>query len=429
MLSVMLHDLGWIDVSMDLEHVVVRVNPSTVHTAAVESLWKELDQRAPDRRIRLTLMDEDIEPTEITFLDGAHACDHLGELIERRDTDGVGDSIFGPEAFPSVEPFDISAALPLRALASDSTGLDGERFARRLAVAEWLAPLNTSCALDGRQLIDREPEMVTFAIRSLGWVALLRNWTVRHTPFRASPPEIVALDPTAASTEILTQLVALCDAWRWSPQRIIFAWWDGRRWMQRAGTADQIADSVRTLCRIAANDDPLGSFDSVQIPLADLVSRRSEWADSHPFSHALQRWVERRAVRSAGDQLLGDLDRLGVFQQRTKLLEITEGNVMRISRYAPGRVDLWNERDNGSMVGRSLNDVPDRRLGLSVQRDLVDVYRSGAPTLHQCRGMVNGSDGLMLAEWVRFTLPLFSDDGTRVTRLLSTCELRQSVAL
>jgi hypothetical protein len=129
--------------------------------------------------------------------------------------------------------------------------------------------------------------------------------------------------------------------------------------------------------------------------------------------------------------MLRDLERLGLFQTRTKLLVVDANEDLRIARYAPGRVQVWDDRVNRAMEGSRLIDVPDRGLGLSVQRDLRAVQRRREPVLHRCNGVVLARDGLQVVQWSRLTVPLFSrthgDD--RVSALLSTCDVEHAAPI
>ena len=314
---------------------------------------------------------------------------------------------------------------PLQRALEDSDHVDEERFARNLAKAEWLAPLNTADSLQDRRLVESTPEMVSFALRSLGWIGIKRNWTLHGRSFRTTVPELVALDPSAVRRESLNQLVALCGVWASLPGEVTFAWWDGFNWIRAKGEPVELADRLRALCRIAANDEPMALVDSVEVPIHQLLASGDAWAEGHPFALTLKRWQDEQANAGFGDAILRDLERMGLFQARTKLLILDENEEMRIARYAPGQVHVWDDQVHEAMEGSRLVDVPDRGLGLSVQRDLRAVQHRREPVLHRCNGIILGSDGLQMVQWSRLTVPLFSrvDGNERVRALLSTCDL------
>lgn len=432
MLNTMLHHLGWVDVGLQSACAVVRLNPSIVCDAALEELPGALQDRAPDQRIELVLLDHDAEPVTIAFLDAGSACRHLDCLTRQRPADRSGErSVWGPEAFPMPLPHDLADTLryplvsPLQRALEDSDHVDEERFARNLAKAEWLAPLNTADSLQDRRLVESTPEMVSFALRSLGWIGIKRNWTLHGRSFRTTVPELVALDPSAVRRESLNQLVALCGVWASLPGEVTFAWWDGFNWIRAKGEPVELADRLRALCRIAANDEPMALVDSVEVPIHQLLASGDAWAEGHPFALTLKRWQDEQANAGFGDAILRDLERMGLFQARTKLLILDENEEMRIARYAPGKVHVWDDQVHEAMEGSRLVDVPDRGLGLSVQRDLRAVQHRREPVLHRCNGIILGSDGLQMVQWSRLTVPLFSrvDGNERVRALLSTCDL------
>ncbi len=434
----MLHHFGWIDVGLQPHKAVVRLNPSTVETPALEALIPALEERAPERKIELVLVDCDAQPVDLAFLDSSDANAYVESVIRKRAVgDETGQSYWGEEAFPLPLPQPLSDAIhfpptaPALRRVEERDHIDEERFARSLAKAEWLAPLNTADSLFERRLTDQTPEMVTFALRTLGWVGIGRNWRLHGQPLRSTVPEIVALDPAAIRREALHQLVALSDAWTPLSGEVTLAWWDGSTWIRQRGVAAEMADRLRTLCRIAANDEPLSLVESVEVPIHQLLASGSRWSASHPFAVTLKRWQDEQTNAGAGDAILRDLERMGLFQERTKLLVIDENEDMRIARYAPGTVQVWDERVHRSMEGSRLIDVPDRGLGLRVQRDLQTVRRRRQPALHRCSGVVQGSDGMQAVQWSRLTVPLFTrvDGRERVRALLSTCALEHAVPI
>ncbi|MDF1792135.1 MAG: hypothetical protein P1U88_09510 [Thalassobaculaceae bacterium] len=430
MLNTMLHHLGWVDVGIQPARAVVRLNPSKVCEQALQALPSALEERAPRRMIELVLLDCDAEPVDIAFLEPESACRYLDRVTrQRRDEDEF--SVWGAEAFPLPVPYALSDTLryplasPILREDADRPHVDEERFARSLAMAEWLAPLNTADSLRDRRLVEPTPEMVSFALRTLGWVGVKRNWSLHGQSFHTSVPDLIALDPAAVRRESLNQLVALCGIWSMLPGEVTFAWWDGTAWIREKGRPVELADRLRALCRIAANDEPLAMVDSVEVPIHQVLASSTGWAEDHLFAVTLKRWQDEQANACQSDTILRDLERLGVFQARTKLLVIDENDDMRIARYAPGQINIWDDRVHRGMEGSRLIDVPDRGLGLSVQRDLKSVQQRREPILHRCNGVVLGSDGLQAIQWSRLTVPLFQRvDGTdRINALLSTCEL------
>ncbi|WPZ34775.1 hypothetical protein T8K17_01250 [Thalassobaculum sp. OXR-137] len=435
MLFTMLHHFGWVDVGIQADRAVVRLNPSTACAEALHELPLQLAHEAPHTMVELVLIDQDAEPVDIAFLEPESACRYLDAVTSARGAElGEDQSVWGSEAFPMPLPYELSETLrypltaPMVQDPDEQRHVDEERFARSLTMAEWLAPVNTADSLKDRRLVDRTPEMVSFALRSLGWVGIKRKWSLHGQSFRSSVPEVVALDPMAIRREALNQLVALCEVWAPMPGEVTFAWWNGMAWVREKGRPLQLADRLRTICRIAANDEALTRVDSVEVPIQQILASGQAWAEGHPFAVTLTRWQEEQAGAGAGETMLRDLERLGLFQTRTKLLIVDANEDLRIARYAPGRVTVWDDRANRAMEGSRLIDVPDRGLGLCVQRDLRAVQRRREPVLHRCNGVVAASDGLQVVQWSRLTVPLFmaSNGEERVSALLSTCELEHA---
>ncbi len=438
MLFTMLHHFGWVDVGIQPDRAVVRLNPSTACAEALEALPQYLAEEAPSTMIELVLIDRDAEPVDIAFLEPESACRYLDTVTSRRRDDIDEDqSVWGAEAFPMPLPYELSETLryplasPLLREFDTHGHVDEERFARSLSMAEWLAPVNTADSLQDRRLVDPTPEMVSFALRSLGWVGIKRKWSLHGTSFRSSVPEVVALDPLAIRREALNQLVALCEVWAPMGGEVTFAWWNGMAWVREKGRPVQLVDRLRAICRIAANDEPLTLVDSTEVPIHQILASGQAWEATHPFSMTLSRWQEDRAGAGTGEAMLRDLEQLGLFQTRTKLLVVDDNEDLRIARYAPGRVQVWDDRVHRAMEGSRLIDVPDRGLGLCVQRDLRSVQRRREPVLHRCNGVVAASDGLQVVQWSRLTVPLFASgsDGDRVSALLSTCELEHAAPI
>jgi hypothetical protein len=441
-LATMLHTCGWVDVAVEDRRVVVRLNPATAGDAVLDGLWEALDERAAARRIELILVDPDAAPVSIAFLDTSDACRHL-ERVTRGSPDDGRDSAWGDEAFPVPAPHDLGGfnrypfltpmtTTPLGNPFKDLSTVEPERFARAMATSEWLATPNTDGILRDGRLINSEPEMVTFAMRTFGWAAIKRKWSLHHLPLSACLPEVVAIDPGAIGREVLSHLLALCGAWERFGDTMTIAWWNGKAWVLDVGYPRQVAERLRTVCRAAANDEARSTFSSVELPLDRLNGVQSTWSNDHPFVIALRRWRDERTGAGSSEAVLQDLERQGLFNQRTKLVKVDNDNEdMHILRYAPGTVTLWDERAHSAMVGCRLVDVPDPALGMSVHRDLLAVYRRGEPIFHQCQGILSGSGGLQLSEWSRLTLPLYREDqnGRREVTLLSTCDLTCSVLL
>lgn len=435
MLFTMLHHFGWIDVEIHPAHAIIRLNPATVCPEALETLRPALEERAPNRRIDLVLFDPDANPVDISYPTIAQACQRLEAVTADRPNGGSDDddldSAWGDEAFPLPQPQRLvensrsPLVLPSALDADEPAFVSEERFAQTLTSAEWLAPINTADSLRDRRLVEQTPEMASFALRSLGWIAIKRNWNLHRQSLRLTPPDVVALDPTGVRREALNQLIALSGVWAGHFGEMTFAWWNGTGWQRGRGSPLEMADKVRALCRVPVNDEPMSLVDSVEVPIGRLFSSGSAWSENHPFAMTLKRWQDEQANAGASDAILRDLERMGLFQKRTKLLVVDENEEMRIARYAPGTVQVWDDRAHRAMEGSRLVDVPDRGLGLSVQRDLLSVHRRREPVLHRCSGVVLGSEGLQIVQWSRLTVPLIAEVNgeQRVSALLSTCEL------
>ncbi len=430
MLATVLHDVGWIDVGVVENVATVQLNPATVSRSALPYLKPALAERAPNRRIELILLDRDTGPVTVHFMNATAACAHVEDLVAvREDVDEREQaSSWGPEAQTAPPTDHKTSRVPGARIPVDgSAGLTDEVFTRRLLDAEWLLPGGTHQMLSGRSLAKRQPAMVSFAIRTLGYIAIKRNWRFREFPFATTPPDLIAFDPRAVSEQARRQLLLLFDGWAQSRAEVEIGWWNGEGWIREVGSLDLVFERVRFLCRSVANDEPWHAFDNRVVPF-DPKSFGDRWAPDHPFARTLAHWRAERAGGGSAETLIRNLEREGIFQERTKLVVVDENSEVRIARYAPGSFRLWDDATNQSLVGTRLLDVPDKGLGLSVQRDLLEVHRRAEPTLHRCRGIIRGSQSTKMVHWNRLTVPLDPDARGKSDDdlLLSICVLDRS---
>jgi hypothetical protein len=68
------------------------------------------------------------------------------------------------------------------------------------------------------------------------------------------------------------------------PGDVTFAWWNGVAWVREKGRPQELADRLRALCRIAANDEPLSMVDSVEVPIHQVLASGQAWTEDHPFA-------------------------------------------------------------------------------------------------------------------------------------------------
>ena len=425
-LATVLHEIGWIDVHVRQGAAVVRLNPASVSRDVLAFLKPALTQRAPNHRVELILIDRDAAPVTIHYMNVDAACAHLDEITRSRDN-GIDYEImpfWGHEADPKPKPDSLGEPAANGAEASDDAGtaLTDELFLRRLGTAEWLAPTEEAGVNTRRRLMRRQPAILSFAMRRLGYVAIKRSWRHQSQPFSSAPAELVALDPTAVSEDLRDQLIRLLEHWESMTRSIEVGWWNGSRWVREVGSALQVRDRVAFLSQAVANDPAHNTFES-RVVAFDRNAANDRWSALHPFARALARWRAENVGSGSAEALIRDLEADGIFEHRSKLVIADENNEMRIARYAPGSFQLWDDATHRALVGSRLLDVPDRSLGRSVQSDLLDVHRSAEPTLHQCHGVIQAGDMAKMVKWSRLTLPLRPERRARETpgTMLSIC--------
>ena len=427
-LATVLHEIGWIDVHLYQGAAVVRLNPAVVSRDVLAFLKPALNKRAPDHRVELVLVDRDAAPVTIHYMGADAACAHLDEITRSRD-DGVDYEIapfWSHEAEPTHKPQALGEWMPNRIEASDDAAitLADDLFLRRLGTAEWLTPTGVAGGNAQRRLTRRQPAILSFAMRRLGYIAIKRSWRHHRRPFASAPAELIALDPAAVTDELREQLIRLLEHWRPMTSNIEMGWWNGSRWIREVGTVEELRDRIIFLSRATANDSARHALESRIVSL-DQHAANDRWSVLHPFARALARWRAENIGSGSADALIRNLEADGIFEYRTKLVIADENSEMRIARYAPGSFQLWDDATHRALVGSRILDLPDRSLGRSVQSDLLDVYRSAEPTLHQCRGIIQAGGMAKMVKWYRLTLPIRRDHQSQaaIGTLLSICML------
>jgi hypothetical protein len=443
-----LHVMGWIEVERTGMLTRVTLDPYAVRYDALMRLPDVLGTRFRGRAVDVALAHRGMSHSaRVSFFSTTAAITHINEqvIIERGDLDheppidrlakGMGESRAEPqrEAKPAPLPNTFESASgrsretdKIRAnLEEDSRARpigelegalqSGVAVARRLIGGAWLTDEHAVVPNLRDELRRDEPDMILFALHTRGWVGVEMDFPSRGGDLRAELPARIVMDPHVVSLETLRTLMTFCNDWAESPGVITLVWWDGISWVMEYGSADQLAARARHLIEAKRSaffpSTPQSiAMDPDNFAIQDLAGREM-------FDRALRIWRAHGGRLDKNKVMMNAFHSAEIFKQRTKLLNVDENNEFRISHYAPGERAIWTTKEISSMIGRRLIDVPDRKLGASVQNDLLTVLRWDRPLVHRCEGVVDRTNGPTKVSWSRLTLPLRST--TSATSLLT----------
>lgn len=434
-----LHVMGWIDVQRTGMLTRVTLDPYAVRYDALMRLPEVLGSRFRGRAVDVALANRGMSHSaRVSFFSTTAAIAHIHEQVisERGDLDeeppidqlakGMGESKAQPErvakAVPLPSASEQSGSRPratdlLRAnLEEDSKARpigelegalqSGVTVARRLIGGMWLTD-EKGIVPDLASVLRRdEPDMVLFALHTRGWIGVEMDFPSRGTDLRAELPARIVMDPHGVSKETLRGLLSFCDDWAEAPGVITLVWWDGISWVMEYGSADQLAARATHLVEAKRNAFFPSTPQSIAMDPDSFAIQAKAGQDV--FDRALRIWRAHGGRLEKNQVMMNAFHSSDIFKQRTKLLDVDENNEFRISHYAPGDRAIWTSQEISSMVGRRLIDVPDKKLGASVQNDLLTVLRWDRPLVHRCEGVVDRSDGPTRLSWSRLTLPLRS---------------------
>ena len=256
----------------------------------------------------------------------------------------------------------------------------------------------------------------------MGWIGIEMDFPTRKRDLRSDLPARIVLDPHVVEMPMLKRLEGLCEDWAEAPGVITLVWWDGITWISECGSADQIAARARHLVTAKRNAFFPSTVQSIAME-PDRLAHDLQSQHRAMIERTARIWGARNA-NDGGESLFQELENTGIFSERTKLVKLDSDYEFRIAQYRSGRLALWNEQNDGEMVGRRLTDVPDRHLGLRVQQDLLSVTRRGTPLVHQCYGTLSTNAGPKTYSWTLLSLPIFSHSREKVAgSVLSVCLL------
>lgn len=420
MLAMALHGMGWIDVEIRSETVALKLNPAVVQPVVLDHAEVALRARAPAFRVWVYFDNGDRQEPAVCFLDPIAALELVRERTstDRHDPAGtVLDHLLTgqppPHAGDLVPGLVTPVSMPQASGPQDPVPmgdverslLDARQFAERLRYAEWIDDTGRHRRRLNHDLPHDEADMVLFALHSLGWAAIERNWIMGGSGLETITPDRVLVDPHGLEAGALDRLLALCEPWGTSGVVIVLSWWDGLCWQHESGTGEQLSTRLRHL--VDAKQSP--QFPSTVQSIAmepDAFRRQNRLSKDHPFVSALKIWAAHGGRLGKDNDLLQHMEQAGIFERRTKLLEPDENSEFRIAHYGDGGYRIWTTDEQKRMLGGRILDVPDRRLGERVQSDVLSVLRKDDPLVHKCQGVVRGEEGPIRVSWSRLTLPV-----------------------
>lgn len=411
--------MGWVDVEIGDRVADVHVDPDVVGDDVLRLLPDALDRRAEGRRITINLVRADVRPVSVCFGDVRAAIRYLqGQVQARRGKKGppsIDDILRGTglaadshgrsqEPVPIVAPPDIAVARSISSI--ERAMISAESLAGRLRSAEWLDANGRYRRRLSDELPHDAPDMVLFALHSLGWAAIERSWLRAGTSLDSVAPSRLVIDPHGIAPATVERISDLCDAWAESAGEVSLAWWDGATWQSEYGRAEQVSDRIRHLVTARQFAQFPTTIQSIAIEPDRLPG---DVAPHHRdlIARAVRTWWAFGGNGEEGSGLIEALEREGAHTASAKLVELDQDNQFRIAAYEAGDRRLWDEIPPGQMVGKRLIDAPDRRLGRRVELDVQTAVRRGSPLVHRCRGVLLTQGGPAPFDWVRLSLPLY----------------------
>ncbi|EDP61638.1 hypothetical protein BAL199_18381 [alpha proteobacterium BAL199] len=422
--------MGWIDVAVGARTVNVHVNPMVVSEMVVALLPEALKCASEGHRITINLISADTRPVSVCFADTDAAVNYLEASVRyRRGSNGrpsIDEILRGFDQDTEVQQ--AQAAAPIASVSDSGRSISSieramisaEALAVRLRTAEWLDA-------DGRyrrrladELPNDAPDMVLFAMHSLGWAAIERPWPHAGTDLRAILPTRIVIDPHGLEPATVDRLVELCMLWSDSAKPLSLAWWDGATWESEYGHPEQVADRIRHLVTARQYAQFPTTIQSIAIEPEHLPN---DVAAHHRdlIARAVRTWWAYGGNGDNGSGLIEALEREGGRTARAKLVELDQDNQFRIAAYEGGDHGCWDEIASEMMVGKRLIDAPDRRLGRRVELDVQTAVRRGSPLVHRCTGVLLTNGGPSTFDWVRLSLPLYRSTHPTPRSVLTIC--------
>lgn len=411
--------MGWIDVEVADRIADVHVDPDVVGDEVLALLPEALSHRAKGRRVTINLVRGDTRPVSVCFADLRSAMRYLEASVRTaRGPKGPptideilrGAGIAEVAASRTQTPLPIAPAVEATASRSISSielaMISAESLAARLRTAEWLDAEGRYRRRLGDELPHDAPDMVLFALHSLGWAAVERSWLHAGTSLDSVPATQVIVDPHGVEPATVDRLAELCLVWSEGLEPLSLAWWDGATWQSEYGRPEQVADRIRHL----VNARQFAQFPTTIQSIAIEPDRLpGDLAPQHRdlIARAVRTWWAFGGNGDEGSGLIEALEREGAREARAKLVELDQDNQFRITAYEAGDRTLWDEIAPAQMVGKRLIDAPDRRLGRRVELDVQTALRRGSPLVHRCRGVLLTQGGPEPFDWVRLSLPLY----------------------
>ncbi len=427
--------MGWIDVDVGPRIADVHVDPDVVGDEVLELLPDALAHRAKGRRITINLVRADSRPVSVCFTDVKPAMRYLQSSVRMRrgskNSPPTIDEILRGTGTPDRDsesharsPAPI-ATRPEVGIARSISSIElamisAESLAGRLRGAEWLDADGRYRRQLGDDLPHDAPDMVLFALHSLGWAAIERSWLHAGTGLDTVPPTRIVIDPHGAEPATVDRLIDLCTVWSDGLEPISLAWWDGATWQNEYGRAEQVADRIRHLVTARQYAQFPTTIQSIAIEPDRLPN---DVAPHHRelIGRAVRTWWAYGGNGDEGSGLIEALERDGANSARAKLVELDQDNQFRIAAYEGGDLRLWDEIPPAQMVGMRLIDAPDRRLGRRVELDVQTAVRRGSPVVHRCRGVLLTQGGPESFDWVRLSLPLYRRTHPTPRSVLTIC--------
>jgi len=425
--------MGWIDVEIGTRIVDVNVDPDVVSHEVLAQLPGALVDRADGRRVTINLIPSNARAVSVCFSDVGTAIRYLESSIKTRRgnsrapsiddilrgtaTDpGLDDHPLSPMPIPPVA--DIGAA---RSISSIEMALvSAESLAARIRTAEWIDADGRYRRRLGDELPHDAPDMVLFALHSLGWVAVERSWLDAGTGLETATPSRVVVDPHGVEPVAVERIVALCASWSEALEPLSLAWWDGATWQTEYGQPEQVANRIRHLVTARQHAQFPTTIQSIAIE-PDRVP--DDVAPQHRalIARAVRTWWAYGGNGDMSSGLIAALEQDGARTARAKLVELDNDNQFRVTAYAAGDRSLWDELTPDQMAGRRLIDAPDRRLGKRVELDVQTAVRHGSPLVHRCRGVLLTHGGPAPFDWIRLSLPLYQRPHATPRSVLTFC--------
>ncbi len=258
-----------------------------------------------------------------------------------------------------------------------------------------------------------DPDMVRFALHSLGWVQLRDNDPVPGFGiFAREPvePVEIRLDPRAVESDAINRLgdallTRRMDLFPRAAERFVVWLFKFGEWKREtAGTALEAIKLVEESAMAAQSGVVPSTVVSCELEIEQL-NHVGRGLDS--FAVPFKIW--RLGGGRADDRLFRAFNERGLFLGRTKVLYQNRDHEIIVSHYGPGH-PLWSRDQWVSFVGRSIRAVPDHVLGSQVEKTCRSALTRFTPLFERCSGVIMAFDGPRKCQWLRLTLPCLRRD-------------------